>query len=152
LPFDDSSVSFIFAEHVFEHFSPATATVFLAECRRTLRSGGVLRIIVPDAGMYLSHYRDGWDEIAEARPLIRTNGAYKDRLGRSYRTKMEFINEVFRQGVEHKYAYDDETLMMKLHDAGFTQVIRQSFGLSAAGKPPLDTPERRGDSLYLEAI
>ena len=65
---------------------------------------------------------------------------------------MEFINEVFRQGSEHKYAYDAETLMMRLRDAGFVQVVQQSFGVSASSASPIDTVERRGESLYVEAI
>ncbi len=65
---------------------------------------------------------------------------------------MELINEVFRQGIEHKYAYDADTLMMKLRDAGFGRVIHQSFGVSEAGHSPLDSPSRRAESLYVEGI
>lgn len=121
LPFDDRSVAFIFAEHVFEHFSSTDACAFLAECRRCLQPEGALRIIVPDAGMYLEQYvGDDRPKIAAARPLIESNEHFVDRwLGKTYRTKMEFINEVFRQGAEHKYAYDAETLMLHLRLAGF---------------------------------
>jgi hypothetical protein len=34
---------------------------------------------------------------------------------------------VFRQGSEHKYAYDEETLGATLRDAGFGHVVRRPF-------------------------
>ena len=74
LPFDDASVAVIFAEHVFEHFDHDASSRFLSECRRCLEPGGVLRIVVPDAGMYLDHYRGDWSHIVAARPLIAENG------------------------------------------------------------------------------
>lgn len=151
LPFDDQSVIRIFAEHVFEHLDPVTGAAFLRECRRCLQPGGVVRIVVPDAGKYLRLYQGGWDELAAIRPLTEENGKYRDYwLGNLYRTKMEFINEVFRQGTEHKYAYDEETLMMKMREAAFKQVQLCSYGVTAASEPPLDSKARSSDSLYAE--
>jgi predicted SAM-dependent methyltransferase len=153
MPFDNESADLIFAEHFFEHLDPATGTKFLSECERCLRPGGALWIVVPDAGLYLRLYQSDWNEFVPVRPLIRENEGYRDRwLDRVYKTKMEFINEVFRQGTPHKYAYDAETLMMSLRDAGFAQVIRQSYGVTVASGTPLDTQERRGESLYVEGI
>jgi predicted SAM-dependent methyltransferase len=154
MPFDDESVDAIFAEHVFEHFDPVTGAKFLSECYRCLRTGGgLVRIVVPDAGKYLQLYLGDWSGLAAARPLIEEDGKYHDFwLQRVYRTKMELINEVFRQGTEHKYVYDADTLMMKLRDAGFLRVIHQSYGVTAGGETPLDTQARSGESLYVEAI
>ena len=153
LPFDSDSVDAIFAEHVFEHLDPETGTKFLSDCRRCLRPGGVIRIVVPDAGRYIVLYQGHWQGLAAVRPLSMDKDGYRDYwLNRVYRTKMEFINEVFRQGSEHKYAYDDETLMLKFRDAGFKNVIRQSYGVSAMDGPVLDTPARGNESLYVEAI
>jgi predicted SAM-dependent methyltransferase len=153
MPFDDESVESIFAEHVFEHLCAAAGSRFLAECRRCLRSAGLIRIVVPDVGRYLNLYQGGWSDFVPVRPLIAENDGYRDFwLDRVYRTKMEFINEVFRQGSEHKYAYDADTLMMKLKDAGFSHVIQQSYGVSVSGERPLDTEERGSESLYVEAI
>jgi predicted SAM-dependent methyltransferase len=153
MPFDDESVELIFAEHVFEHLAPDAGEKFLSECKRCLRSEGILRIVVPDAGRYLQLYQGDWSGFVPVRPLIEDHGKYRDAwLDRVYSTKMEFINEVFRQGVEHKYAYDADTLMMRLRDAGFARVIHQSYGVSAAGGTPLDTESRGGESLYVEGI
>jgi SAM-dependent methyltransferase len=153
MPFDDNSVDAIFAEHVFEHLDPVGGANFLRECRRCLRVGGIVRIVVPDAGRYISLYPEDWSKIASIRPLFRENGAYRDKwLDRTYRTKMEFINEVFRQGAEHKYAYDAETLILKFNDAGFSRVIQQSYGVSCRNEPPFDSQARGPESLYVEGI
>jgi hypothetical protein len=64
---------------------------------------------------------------------------------------MELVNAVFRQGAEHKFAYDAETLMLDLRAAGFSAVQRQAFGKSFAEDALLDTPERASESLYVEA-
>src|SRR5690554_54993 len=57
LPFPDASVRGIFCEHVFEHIDyTEEVPYFLTECHRVLQPGGVLRIIVPDAGRYLQAY------------------------------------------------------------------------------------------------
>jgi hypothetical protein len=40
---------------------------------------------------------------------------------------MHVVNYVFRQGREHKYAYDEETLRAVLLAAGFEDVRRRPF-------------------------
>lgn len=48
LEYGDSTVDFILIEHVLEHVTHQSALDFLFECRRVLKMGGVVRIIVPD--------------------------------------------------------------------------------------------------------
>ncbi|TPI13860.1 methyltransferase domain-containing protein [Mesorhizobium sp. B4-1-1] len=47
LPFPDGHADFIYAEHVVEHVDQYAALGFFAECRRVLKTGGVIRICVP---------------------------------------------------------------------------------------------------------
>ena len=154
LPFQDNSVSIIFSEHVFEHLDrPRSTQPFLAECLRCLEPGGVVRLVVPDAGLYLGAYMSGsWDAMVKARPLVRDHDGYRDHwLGERYTTKMELVNAVFRQDSEHKFAYDAETLMLDLQTAGFVTVTRQEFGTSLSSIKAPDSPERASESLYVEA-
>jgi hypothetical protein len=51
----------------------------------------------------------------------------------------------FRQGDEHKYAYDEETLLELTNEFGFTEGRRREFDQS------LDLESRRG-SLYVVAL
>ncbi|WP_027721309.1 class I SAM-dependent methyltransferase [Maridesulfovibrio zosterae] len=48
LPLRDDEVDVIYCSHVLEHLNKKFAPIFLKECFRVLRKGGVLRIAVPD--------------------------------------------------------------------------------------------------------
>jgi predicted SAM-dependent methyltransferase len=155
LPFGDGTVKAIFSEHVLEHMEYGhDVQTFLGECLRCLEPGGVFRVIVPDAGVYLKLYCEGrWDEIMARRPLIQEGESYVDYwLGQRYSTKMEFINAVFRQNGEHKYAYDAETLIRLVKRAGFGSVREATFGESLYPDMAPDTMERGPESLFIEAI
>lgn len=154
LPFSDGSIAAIYSEHFFEHLDLYTeAYPFLRECLRCLEPRGVLRIVVPDAGVYLRAYAGPWELLAEMRPLDRTVEGWRDRwLGQIYQTKMQFMNAIFRQGYEHKYAYDEETLTFVMREAGFADVVVQQFGMSIDPKMAPDMKERRTESLYVEGI
>lgn len=56
IPFPDESIDAIFHEHVLEHVTPIAILPFLRECRRVLRTGGTLRVGVPDAERYIRDY------------------------------------------------------------------------------------------------
>ena len=48
VPLPDASVDLVYCSHLLEHFSKQEAPAFLSECRRVLRKGGVVRVVVPD--------------------------------------------------------------------------------------------------------
>jgi predicted SAM-dependent methyltransferase len=154
LPFSNGAVAAIYAEHAFEHFDPdEDGRLFLRECLRCLQTGGVLRIVVPDAGAYLRAYGCSWDELAAMRRLQAESEGWRDPwLGDTYLTRMQLINAVFHQHGEHKYAYDEETLVLFLHQAGFSRVIPQRFGVSIDGRMAPDWGARSSESLYVEAV
>lgn len=151
MPFPDGSVQGLFSEHFFEHLRyPEEAGLFLRECRRVMRLGAVLRIIVPDGESYLKAYMtEGWKEMAGVRPLDENRC---DPWGLSFRTKMEVVNEMFRQGGEHFFAYDYETLELLMRESGFERISRSAYGESADARLLLDLAYRQPGSLYVEAI
>jgi predicted SAM-dependent methyltransferase len=153
LPFKDNSVEAIYTEHFFEHLnyagiddptawhldtaaSASEARAFLRECRRVLKPGGVLDIVVPDAeGIlqeYVARHEQPFPKYAWWGP------AWCD-------TPLHCVNYVFRQGCEHKYAYDEETLARVLEDVGFASVSRRSFN------PSTDAPNHAVGSLCMVA-
>jgi predicted SAM-dependent methyltransferase len=153
LPFNDGTVEAIYSEHFFEHLDyESEAKHFLRECLRCLKPQGTLRIVVPDAGEYLHFYaKADWSGLKAKRPLIKEGDDYRDYfLGQVYKTRMEFINAVFRQHGDHKYAYDAETLLLILREAGFSDVSETAYNISCDTKMAADTPERKTDSLYVE--
>jgi predicted SAM-dependent methyltransferase len=152
LPFADGAVKGIFTEHFFEHLDYyLEVPYFLKTCYRILQSDGVLRIIIPDAEKYLLGYCEpGWDSLKLTRPL---DDNLEDQLmGIKYKTKMQLINEVFRQGGQHKYAWDFETLKEALTEAGFKKIFRMAYMESNNKKLAIDQLIRKSESLYVEAI
>lgn len=137
-PFEDSSVEIIYSEHFFEHLEyPGEVGHVLKESLRVLQPGGRFSVSVPDAVPMLEAYVHN---NTEAFRICR------ERWHPSWcDTHMHQLNYFFRQGNEHKYAWDFETLAKVLETAGFRPVGRRVFDLE------LDLESRRDGSLYLEA-
>jgi hypothetical protein len=64
---------------------------------------------------------------------------------------MNILNHVFHQGGEHQFGWDWETMELCLKKAGFTEVIRQSFGVSVDPELAIDQENHRPYSLYVDA-
>ena len=89
--------------------------------------------------------------MAARRPLIKEGDNYRDYwLGSVYKTRMEFINAVFRQGGEHKYAYDAELLVLMLREVEFSTASETAYNVSSDPNMAQDTPQRKTESLYVE--
>ena len=56
IPFHDGSFELVYHSHLLEHFSKSEAPVFLKECFRVLKPGGVIRIVVPDLESIARNY------------------------------------------------------------------------------------------------
>jgi predicted SAM-dependent methyltransferase len=137
LPFPDDSVTVVYSEHFFEHLSADDGKRFLGECARVLQPMGRLSIGVPDAALILRDYVSG-----DREKWQRTRDRYHPD---SCTTPMHSVNHFFRQGEEHKYAYDEETLTEMIRGAGFVDVGRRRWD------PALDLPDRRDGTLYVDA-
>lgn len=137
LPFEPGTVDGIFHEHFLEHLPITAGFAFLQTNYELLRPGGILRVVVPDAGAYLKSYSlAGAGFIDDVRP------------GRP--TPMLAIDELFYL-YTHAAMYDSETLVLFLNAAGFGQVDVCSMGISRLDPCP-DSLHRRSESLYVEAI
>lgn len=55
LPFAESTIQFISAEHCVEHLTHQQAWKFFEECFRVLQPGGVVRIAIPDLSRMAKH-------------------------------------------------------------------------------------------------
>jgi predicted SAM-dependent methyltransferase len=140
LPFADESCAAIFGEHVIEHLSKEDAGRLLCECRRVLQKGGALRLSMPDAGRYLRSYA-GDGEFLRHRAFDQVEAP------------IDRINIMMREGGQHLWAYDSDSMLSLLRRAGFATVTEQQFG--ASGHPRMqniDTEARAFESLYVEAF
>ena len=67
LPFVDDTFNLVYHSHVLEHFSRNAAPAFIAECFRVLRSGGVIRVAIPDLERIARCYVDALDNVLANR-------------------------------------------------------------------------------------
>jgi predicted SAM-dependent methyltransferase len=145
LPFPDGYVGGIFTEHMLEHIPFEKALGVLTECRRVLRPGGVLRIVVPDGELYLSEYANHLRGEAANIPFASSDVEYYPIA-----TPIVSVNRIFRDH-GHCFIWDYETLRLGLLRAGFTEVSRCAFGQGGDTRLLRDTPSRQVESLYVEA-
>jgi len=147
LQIDDAVFDGIFTEHTLEHLTYAEVARLLRECRRILKPGGRIRIVLPDVSIFTERYvakDDAWFEEWE-RVMLAPRG-------RTLRTKMEAISFV-TQETGHRSAWDMESLEVHLRAAGFVDVSKKEFGV---GDDPMllrdkINPGRQLVSLYAEA-
>jgi predicted SAM-dependent methyltransferase len=141
IPLCSGSAEIVYSEHFFEHLKyPTDALSFLTECHRLLRPSGIFSIGVPDTLWPLRDFAGVGDgDYFSACSLERWHPEW-------CKTPMEHINEHFRQGGEHEFAYDFETLRAALMKSGFGKVRRREFDTN------LDSEKRKTGTLYVQAV
>jgi predicted SAM-dependent methyltransferase len=137
-PFPDSSVSYIYSEHIFEHLEFFQEVPhFLSESVRVLQDGGVFDVGVPDTGWPLGGYgraeHDYWAFAATCHPA-------------SCETQLDHLNFHFRQGEQHRYAWDEATMRRTLERSGFARICRRGFDAK------MDSANREVGTLYMRAV
>ena len=146
LPLADGGAAGIRAEQFVEHLETREELPdFLRDCLRVLEPGGVLRVIVPDAGRYLHAYcqpgLDGFRELAVPDPFPA-----------DLPTRMDVINHIFHQWGEHRWAYDFETLALRLRTAGFGAIEQVAYQRSLLPALAQDRDVHAPYSLYVDAV
>jgi SAM-dependent methyltransferase len=126
IPFSDESVSRIYSSHVFEHLTPAEASLCLRECLRVLKKGGEFSIAVPNARLYVDAYLKG-----------RLDGANLEVA-----TPIDYLNYTAYCEGHHKAMFDQESLVHLLRSSGLTHVTLRGFD------PSVDLEIRRWESIY----
>ncbi len=150
LPFADGTLRGVFSEHCLEHFPLPAARTLLREIRRVLAPDGTLRLIVPDGELYLRTYAAHL-----AGDDSQTFPYQTEEKARDLWSPMVSVNRVFYQDREspfgHRTIFDFQLLQLLLQEAGFTRVVRREFRSGTDVRLLIDTPDRRVESLYLEA-
>lgn len=150
IPFPENRFKEVFCEHFFEHLDfPKSATFFLKEAFRTLKSDGELKLVVPDCGKPLAEYSSSnkkyFDEIKQV--------CFGKRISSmEINSNIDVINYLFRdqfdnpQYTVHWWGYDYENLSAMLKKAGFSFVKRWKFDAAICN------PKRKINSIYIKAI
>ncbi len=146
LPFRDGSVARIRCEHLLEHLDRKTgADSLLKNFYRILKKDGVLRLVVPHTPRYLQAYlentAESWATLDVTLPEFNDNWL-----------PMDVLNHIFRQGGEHKFAYDVATMKISLQKAGFTNIVVSDYAQSVDPLLRKDLENHRYRSLYFDCI
>ena len=128
IPIKDNSVDYLFSSHFLEHISYLETQNFLKNSYKCLRTGGVIRITIPDLEYVFNLY---------------SKGEKKKALG-------FFFNSPFNGFEKHKYLYDYDMLKEELLKVGFCNITKCDY---RRGKTPdLDYLDNRPDeTLFVEA-
>ena len=139
LPYDDQVVDLIFLSHVLEHFDYTSGKRLLRECRRVIKSDGVLRIAVPDASKLFGLYNAG--QMSSLREIC----------GEDPDGDLQILHALL-YGDEHRSIYDAQTLERVLREVGFSRVEKSAFGASASAVMRRETIDLYPElSLFVEA-
>lgn len=106
LPFGDETVDLIYSSHFLEHLTYDDAVVFMTECKRVMKKGATMRLMLPDTELLMSkcanHTMSDFDEINVESANANTDMA-------------KFWNLVFNG---HLAAYDFNSLRMLCEKVG----------------------------------
>lgn len=154
IPLPTGSVNGVFAEHMLEHFEwQDVLKTILPEIKRLLKSGGTVRISVPDAEMAIDQYVRAKEAGETSKPW---NMPPNEQPGRLHLTPMGLVNNTFRRIYEpyimgHKFAYDFQTLEHFLFLTGFVDIKRAAYMEGRDPKLLVDYRKRADESVYVEA-
>jgi predicted SAM-dependent methyltransferase len=144
IPCSDGEVAAVYSSHMIEHLDRAEARAFLAEVRRVLRPGGVVRIAAPD----LSHLVGRYLATGDADSFVTASHLGLDRPA-GFRA---WLRWTFVGPRHHLWMYDGESLSRLLRAAGFANAAVVPPGLTRIADPgKLDLQERAAESVYVEA-
>lgn len=148
IPLPTNSVSDVYSSHMIEHMARWQSQAFLAECRRVLVGGGLIRVLTPDLRKMAEDYLDGvitepW--MTPADSFVHGYGAYH-ALDQG---RLRALVHRLTSGSIHQWLYDADSLALLLRDAGFDTVAYRSFREGAMAG--LEIIEHRRGGLFVEA-
>lgn len=108
---DDGIADLVYCSHTLEHFPYEAGAAILADFRRVLKSGGVCRIIVPDARLLMAKCAAG--TLGDFDEVSPTSAARPTQAGKLWELLI---------GGDHRAIYDQTTLTAAMAAAGFRDV------------------------------
>lgn len=145
LPISSGSVDVIYSSHMLEHLDQEEAVSFLNEAKRVLRSGGIIRLAIPDIRKHVQQYINTED----ADAFISATHLTQPRP----RTISQRVRLLVMGTRHHQWMYDGASLSRFLQAQGFTAPVILNAGESQIDDPQgLDLHERSSQSVYVEAI
>ena len=144
IPFNDSSVDFIYSCHMLEHLDKKETKVFLDESYRVLKPNCILRIVVPDFQLLIDKYKI--DQNVEA---IIDNSHLVGEKPKSLLKKIQYM--IQGHGWHHQMFNENSIKLLKEFKFSHVSILKAGetharFNLS------IDLNERSNESIYFELI
>lgn len=145
IPHRDRSVEIIYTCHMLEHLDRSEARRFLAEARRVLIAGGIIRIAVPDLHFHVESYLREGDADRFVNDIFMATSRKTGLIG-----KLRYLLVGERH---HLWMYDGRSLCHLLTEAGFQNPRIVPSGTTTIPDPgQLDLAERSPESVFVEAV
>jgi SAM-dependent methyltransferase len=144
IPENDSTTDAVYSSHMIEHIEKEDVALFFKEVRRILKSGGIIRLAVPNIKYQVDNYlKDGdADKFIESTYLTR----------KQPKTIIAKIKYLIIGDRNHQWMYDGKSLCNLLSSAGFEEPRILETGLTTIPDPGmLDLKERSLESVFVEA-
>lgn len=152
-PWASGTVDCVYGSHVFEHLYEEDADHFMREANRVLKTGGVIRIVVPDLYYHAMKYVQAY--------AANESGAeeFLHTIHLRFRPEKTLLRNLYGliNGYPHlhKEMYDRHTLGEVFKRHGFTNLQSCEYGQSAYLTNVKDVEAKNNQefqgSLYLEA-
>lgn len=142
-PFDNGSVDVVYTSHTLEHFSKQDGKLFLGECYRVLRPGGILRVVVPDLEAIVSDYISGK---TSADMFLDELYVISDTSGMGFFKKL-LANQI---AFPHKCMYDTRTMLSRLRQIGFQAKSRAAFESDITDIRQIESEGRTKNAVIVE--
>lgn len=156
--FHSNSIDTVYASHLFEHLSLKSSELFLKEAYRTLKPGGVLRLVVPDlyqiAKKYIALYDQSDENVDTTQFIMWAVNMHREGQYGSPGIFKKIIYELQGYPHQHKYMYDDKSLTQKVLNHGFSKPLLLSYGKSEYISEIKDVEGKEESylSVYLEVL
>jgi SAM-dependent methyltransferase len=133
-----NTVAVVYASHLLEHLHRVDALRFLGEVKRSLRPGGVVRIVVPDVAAIVGWYLEHRSQSAASTPGPKSSSSdllmdlmlLRPRQRPNGRGPVAWVRRATTLH-EHKWMYDAEGLRALFAEAGFPDAEPRGFLESA---------------------
>jgi len=144
LPWADNSVDIIYSSHCLEHLKREDGLNLLKECSRILKSGGIIRIVVPDFRYIVDNYLEGKInslDFIEVLHVLHYDGS-------------SLINKFysFFFSYPHKAMYDHDTLIKIFEGIKLTPIEKKYNDSQIPDIHNVEIKDRCDNAVILEAI
>lgn len=119
-PFGDGTFDYVYSEHMIEHLPFRDGLKMLAECRRVLKPGGVLRISTPDLQFLIGLCGPEKSDL-QKRYLRWSVDTY---MPEALSADEAFVVNLFMRNWAHRFIYSETVLRQALEHSGFGDIRR----------------------------